>query len=103
MRIKIISDGQFHHTKVVNAETGEALENVTEIEWSIGNDGLDRIAECTLKLIDVEAELGAEVFDDPVKDEWGQRLTTDVPGTTRVIQAGTGKSFWLPDGGESGD
>lgn len=34
MRIKIISDGNVG-TKVVNAETGEMLDDVVAIEWKI--------------------------------------------------------------------
>lgn len=33
MRLKIVSDGTGHNTKVLDDVTGEALEGVTEITW----------------------------------------------------------------------
>jgi hypothetical protein len=35
MRLKIISDGTPTNTQVVNAETGEILEGVVNIKWSV--------------------------------------------------------------------
>ena len=34
MRVKIESDGTSRGTRVVNADTGEELDGVREIEWS---------------------------------------------------------------------
>lgn len=35
MKLKVISDGTAQGTKVVNAETGEELENVFGVQWSL--------------------------------------------------------------------
>ena len=62
MRIKIISDGIGRNTKVVNAETGELVENVCGIKWEIhGNKSLAK-AEIEFDWIAIEAEAGAEFF-----------------------------------------
>lgn len=34
MKIKIVSDGTARETRVVNAETGEEVENVTRVAWN---------------------------------------------------------------------
>jgi len=54
MKIKVISEGYGHNTKVINEETGEELEGVTSIEWSV-SPGL--LAECTLILNNVPMEI----------------------------------------------
>ena len=47
MRLKVISNGDPHGTKVVNADTGEALVGVWFIGWEIqGND----LASTTIKI-----------------------------------------------------
>ena len=59
MRVKIISNGTFLGTKVVNADTNEPIENVVVIDWSL--DAKNRKPVCHLTLIDVEADLTALV------------------------------------------
>jgi len=43
MKLKIISDGTLSGTKVVNADTNEAVENIVSADWSIGVDQVPRI------------------------------------------------------------
>lgn len=40
MRLRIESDGTPHGTRVVNADTGEVLEQVVEATWSIAPNRL---------------------------------------------------------------
>jgi hypothetical protein len=42
MKLRIESDGTSRNTKVVDRETGEELEGVTNIEWSLGISDLSR-------------------------------------------------------------
>jgi hypothetical protein len=62
MRIKIISDGTGHGTKVINADTGEPVEFVTSVEWWI----LDSLstASCRIELAAVEVDVVGELVDD---------------------------------------
>jgi len=39
MRLKIISDGTLENTSVVNEKTGEQVEGVQEVQWSLGAAG----------------------------------------------------------------
>lgn len=55
MKIKIISDGFPHNTKVVNAETGESIDGVTYIQWTC--DARDGIATLVLLLSDIAVEV----------------------------------------------
>lgn len=38
MRLKIISDGTAHGTKIVDEKTGEAIENALMVSWSISTE-----------------------------------------------------------------
>lgn len=66
MRIKIISDGTCRGTRVVNVETGEVVDNVTEISWGIVGGGT---AMTTLKIYDVHVELAGTVAPLPPRRE----------------------------------
>ena len=59
IRLKIISDGRVRGTKVVNAETGEALEGVVSLRWEI--DAATNECRCELTMIGLEAELLADM------------------------------------------
>ena len=58
MKIKIVSDGTTWGTHVVNAETGEQIQNVTKIDISI--DAKDATAKTTLTLVRVPLEITSE-------------------------------------------
>ncbi len=63
MRVKIISDGTARGTRVVNADTGEAIGGVVGIHWHLTVKGV--IADVTLDLLKVPVELKGEVKEDP--------------------------------------
>lgn len=55
MKLKIISEGTAGTTKVVNAETGEELENVVAVMWEANaHKGPD--AACQISLMKVQLE-----------------------------------------------
>jgi hypothetical protein len=56
MRVKIVSDGTAHGTKVVDQATGAELEGVTSIEWGLTADQR-KPAHVTLYLIGIPVEL----------------------------------------------
>jgi hypothetical protein len=58
MKVKLISDGTFIGTKVVDAETGELVEGVAGIEWCLTNYA--EPAVLTLHFIDMPVELSGE-------------------------------------------
>lgn len=53
MKIKIISEGLSTNTKIINAETGESIENVTALKWecSVGH-----LATAEIKFINFPIE-----------------------------------------------
>ena len=58
MKIKIVSDGTPQGSKVVNAETGEVLGDVTKIEWKIQTGDAARISiELNFPIAGLEAEV----------------------------------------------
>lgn len=65
MKIKIISDGTALGTKVINAETGEALDKVAsvrfEVDWT--KWGGWEYPTVELRIVDVPVELEAEVVN----------------------------------------
>ena len=71
MRIKIISDGKPTGTRIVNAETGERIEGVTGIKWSLG---LKSLAECELRLINIAVEIVGEVGELVETTQIGDRF-----------------------------
>lgn len=54
MRLKIISEGTFKNTKIINEETGELLENVISIIWYLD---VGDLARAELRLVNVPCEL----------------------------------------------
>jgi len=62
MTLKIVSDGTRSGTMIVNAETGELLENVTAVIWSY--DANECCSHCKLSILNVEMDVIAE---DPTK------------------------------------
>ena len=58
MRIKIVSNGTYHGTQVMNAETGEVIEGVTKATWKV-TDPME-LAIVTLEVIGVEVKLEGE-------------------------------------------
>lgn len=59
MRIKIVSDGTPAGTRVVNEDTGEEIQRVIRVWWSIG--AKDDFASATIVLKPVSVELIGEV------------------------------------------
>ena len=72
MKVKVISNGKRNGTHLVNAETGEEIENVRSITWSIGiteepygeTDLTVWVSKIVVTFLDVEAELIGEVRDE---------------------------------------
>lgn len=58
MRLKIISDGLPRNTKVVNADTGEAVEFVTSVDIKIRAS--DSVATAVIEVVKPEVEVTAE-------------------------------------------
>lgn len=56
MKLKIISDGTLMGTKIVNADTGEAVENVTALDLNVTAHGL----LCKLEIFGSAVDLVAE-------------------------------------------
>jgi len=65
MKLKIISDGTPAGTTIVNAETGEKLEFVHKVEWSME---AGHIAEAKLHILKMEAEFTGDFDTDPADD-----------------------------------
>jgi hypothetical protein len=64
MKIRITSKGTPGSTRVVNAETGDELKNVTHIAWTVGVDGL---SVATITVLAVPVDVIAEA--SPITDE----------------------------------
>ncbi len=65
MKIKIISGGDpMFGTKIINAETGEAIEDVISIKWEIDAHNL---AKATLEFLRTPVEIIGET--EPEKKE----------------------------------
>jgi hypothetical protein len=65
MKLKIISDGTYLGTKVVNAATGEAIENVTSIRWDV--DWRNGIAEAAIEFRFIGVEFHVWQDDEEAK------------------------------------
>ena len=59
MRIKIISEGDIRNTRIINADTGEMIENVRVVTWEL--DVLHGEAVATLKVVGVPVEVEASI------------------------------------------
>jgi len=53
MKIKIISDGTPHGTKVIDMDTGEPIAGILEVTWRVDAGG-DAIAELKIYGVPVE-------------------------------------------------
>lgn len=71
MRVKIVSDGRPHTTKVVDIETGRELDGVTRIEWRIG---VGELATATITLVDVPVEVEGELREPTAWREFVRRV-----------------------------
>ncbi len=60
MKVKIVSDGTEVGTKVIDCDTGEAIENVYSAVWECDIDNV-RLARLTLKIRPVEIEAVGDV------------------------------------------
>jgi len=61
MILKVISDGNPQDTIIVNAETGEKVDGVCEIDWHLDNKNLSLVtiklyADCEIITRDIEIE-----------------------------------------------
>lgn len=54
MRVKIESDGTPNGTRVLNADTGEKIEGLTKVEWSV-ELGMPAVAKLEFLLVDITA------------------------------------------------
>jgi hypothetical protein len=69
MKIKIISDGTVVGTKIVNAETGELIENVISVDWKISvrddhqgwRDGYGALPTCIVEFVGVAIDATGEI------------------------------------------
>ena len=59
MRIKIVSDGTVHGTKIVNEDTGELLSGVQQVHWKV-QAGDSVFAEATIHVINVPVEMSVD-------------------------------------------
>jgi hypothetical protein len=61
MKVKIISDGTSKGTKIINAETGETIENVRGATWkcSVGH-----LAEVILDMINIPVEIEGKTIKE---------------------------------------
>lgn len=69
MRLKIISDGNLYNTKVVDADTDEELQFVTEVWWHLSVD--DPVGKALIMVREVEVEVTGDgdtkrVFYNPL-------------------------------------
>lgn len=61
MRVKIVSDGTRQGTTVVDVATGETLQFVKSVVWSI--DAEDGYARATIEVVHVEIDAGVSPAD----------------------------------------
>lgn len=60
MKLKIISDGTARGSRVVNADTGEEVENVSSVSWHLDGKGCISTAEIGVEML--AAEITFECF-----------------------------------------
>lgn len=73
MRVKITSDGTAFGTRVVDAESGEPIERVTSVSWSVDMERMVASANVTFVGVPVEikGELEETFMEPPATDETG--------------------------------
>lgn len=69
MKIKIASDGTLYGTSVVNAETNEAIDNITSIDWHVHAARGRAIADVTIKALNIPLEFAGEGKVEKVSSE----------------------------------
>lgn len=73
MRVKIVSSGRRADTKIVDADTGEPLDDlhVYGISWTVpvGGGEPECILTCRLTEVDIEAEVQRVDTVDPLRTE----------------------------------
>lgn len=57
MKIKIVSEGRGATTKVIDADTGEPLQNIDKVSWSVEAKGL---ANAVVEFINVPVDVIGE-------------------------------------------
>ena len=73
MRLRIVSDGTPAGTKLIDADTGEQVNNVIkEVTWKM--NGSDEYAEVTLKVVDMSVDLVGRVTKQHGIEKEFQRL-----------------------------
>jgi hypothetical protein len=68
-KIKITSDGTTFGTKVIDVESGDMIEGVVRVRWSMTMDGARTEAEVGIEGIPVEIEAAIEVPGGKIKAE----------------------------------
>jgi len=63
MEIKLISDGTGPNTRIVNADTGEEIENITDIKFEIS--AKDLVSKAVITFVKVGCDLKAEAEESP--------------------------------------
>lgn len=58
MRLKIISDGSRKGTRVIDANSGEEIEGVTNVEWYWAYEDNDAVPYCKLYVESVPLDAG---------------------------------------------
>lgn len=64
MRVKIISEGLPHNTKVVDAETGEPIPHVISISWRCGGRSHIPTAILEMELVGAEITVDAQTHQE---------------------------------------
>jgi len=60
MKIKIVSDGTVHNTKVIDLETGKEVQGITQIKWYCDATTGETVAE--LQFWNVPVEIQQELY-----------------------------------------
>lgn len=74
MKIKIMSEGLGRNTKIINAETGEIIEDVRSAKWECDAGGM---AKVMLELVNIPVDLQGELDISQFGDTWKKILKGD--------------------------
>lgn len=72
MRIRIVSDGTAEGTHVVDAATGDVIDNVVAVSWSVevpGCSPTEATFKCAYVEVDIESEAKPELEAPEVGEE----------------------------------
>lgn len=90
-RVKIVSNGTVHGTKVIDEKTAELIRGVQSVTWSV--DIEENVAEATIELAGLPVELSAEVKETSLAEE---------TSTSRITRTAARSLRWIgPGGGEN--